>query len=294
MKFFIFLFLFSISFSGNAAQSKQSANSVMAKATVSFVNRMSNVEEYLNVMANSVSPEQIENFKKQLSLNGVDIKSKFPKMKYDGNKAYFDKNNYIMYVDEKTVNINGVEFKKGVKGIDVVYREIMSKVGNKSASHFSVIPEAHAIGTLGGLVGMLGTGALGYFLGPAIGISAGWGAVLGAGAFFLGNELYQSWRSGGVKCDGGYYSYRSKSRSGGIFASSTQTALDQVTLGQIFGPNVPPCTPASAKMVEKGIQKFGGLPQPTGYPPYQQPYMGTAPPVYPQPADVTQPAPVEQ
>lgn len=289
MKFFVVVSLFFISICGHAAQKKSDTNAVMAKATASFTNRMSNVEEFLNVMSKSVSPEQMDNFKKQLTLNGITGKTKFPKMKYDGNKAFFDKNNYIMYVDEKTVNINGVEFKKGVKGIDLVYKDIVSKIGGKSASRFSVLPEAHAFSTFGGLVGMLGSGALGYFLGPAIGVSAGWGAALGAGAFFLGNELYESWRDGEVSCANGYYEYRSKSREGGIFASNTKTPLDATTLSRIFGPNVPPCTPASAKMVQNGIQKFGGLPQPQGYPPYQG-YQQPA--ALPQPADVSQPPPV--
>lgn len=291
MKFFVFMMSLAVALPTFAAQKKQDANAVVARATASFVNRMSNVEEFLNVMSKSVSPEQMDRLKKQLSHNNVKLTDKFPKMKFERNKVYFDKNNYMIYVDENTVNVNGVEFKKGVKNIDVVYKEVMAKIGKKSASHFSIIPEAYALGDLGGLLGLVAGGGLGYFLGPAIGLSAGWGAVLGAGAFFLGNELYQSWRSGEVRCDNGFYLYRSKSRSdSGIFASSTDTALDQATLSRIFGPNVPPCHAASAKMAEKGIKKFGGLPQPQGDVPYQG-YTAPAyqePQVYqPQPADVS-------
>lgn len=291
MKFLVFIISCVIAIQAQAAQKKPDANHVMAKATASFVNRMSNVEEFLSVMSKSVSAEQMENFKKQLSVNGITGKTKFPKMKYDGNKVFFDKQNYIMYIDEGTININGHQFKKSLKGIDGVYADMMSKLSKKSASHFSIIPEAHAMSNLTGLLGMFGTGALGYILGPSLGVSAGWGAVLGAGGFFLGNELYQWWRGGEVRCENGYYLYRSKTRDG-LFAGSKETALDQTTLGRVFGPNVPPCNEASAKMVQQGIKNFGGLPQPSGYPPYSG-YVNPGyqqPPGYPtpQPADVTQ------
>jgi hypothetical protein len=275
MKFFIATFFsFIIATHGQAAQKAPAANAMMARATASFINKIGTVDQYLMVMSKQISPEQMENFKKQLTQNGISGKTKFPKMNYDGNKVFFDKKNYIIYVDANTVNVNGHLLKKGIKGIDVVFKDVMENLKTKKSASFGFIQEAHALSTMSGLVGMVGAGALGYFVGPMLGLSPGMGAAIGAGAFFLGNELYQSWRDGQVSCDGEYYVYRGKSRNS-IFASSTKTPLDGDTLGNIFGGNVPPCSSASAKMVENGVKSFGTQPQPLGYPPYQQPMPGS-------------------
>lgn len=275
MKGFVFGFILIFAAISQAAQKQQNTTTVMARSTASFINRMSSVEEYLSIMERHVSKEQMDKFKKQLTLNGIQGKSKFPKMKYDGNKAYFDKKNYIMYVDENTININGHEIKKGIKGIDVVYQEVMEKIQSQKTSSFSLIPEAHALSDLGGLMGMVGAGALGYILAPSLGVGAGWGALLGAGAFFLGNELYQWAKDGSISCKDGRFVVRRKVRPG-VFATGAYDELDQNSLSQVFGSNTPSeCNSATLKMYKKGIANFGNTPRPVGNPPYGLP-PGTA------------------
>lgn len=272
MRVFIFAVAMVLTAQSQAAQKQQDTNAVLARSTASFMNRMSNVEEYLAIMDRHVTQEQMEKFKKQLSLNGIQGKNKIPKMRYDGNKAYFDKKNYIIYVDESTVNINGHEIKKGVKGIDVVYREVMEKIAKPKSASFSLalIPEAQALTDMGGLIGMVGAGALGYIVGPMIGMSAGVGALAAAGAFFVGNELYQSFRDGGISCQNGKFAVRRKVRPG-LFSTGVHEELDHDTLSQVFGSNVPrSCNSETLKMYKKGVNNFGNSPRPVGVPPYVQ------------------------
>lgn len=268
MKVVVFSLSLIFAVSTFAAQKKQDPQVTMARATASFVNRMSNVEEYLATLDKNVSKEQMEKFRKQLSLNGINFKSKFPKMKYDGNKAYFDKKNFIIYVDDSTVNVNGVEIKKGVKNIDVVYSEVMSAIKKKNASHFYLLPEAHAVSDLGGVMGMVATGALGFVLGPSLGVSAGLGAVLGAGAFFLANEAWQWFRDGSVSCgSNGEFLVRKKIRPG-LFATNEQQVLGQESLAPVFGGQAPPCNGATLSMYKNGINNYANAPVPVGNVPY--------------------------
>ncbi len=254
-----------------AAQKKQASTEATARATASFFNRMSSVEEYLAVIERNVSQEQMEKFRKRLSLNGVDTKAKFPHMKYDGNKVYFDKENYLIFVDENTVNVNGYQIRKGVKGIDVVYKEVMERLNTKKTSMFSILPEAHALSNLGGIMGMVATGALGYFVGPSLGVSAMGGAVLFAGGFFLLNEAYQYLADGNISCGNkGEYLVRKKVRNG-LFASGEHEVLDQASLQEVFRDRpVPPCNAATLKMYKNGIANYEAAPRPVGYPPYAQ------------------------
>lgn len=246
---------------------------LLAQQTAKVVNNSKTVGQFLKNLELHITEEQMQNAKRLLSSMGINESQEFPTLKVDGKKVYFDKNNYMIYHDEKTVVINGQKFTKAKDSFDVALEKLKKKLDRRSSGHFALIPEAHAFGFLGGLITLLGAGALGYFVGPMLGIGAGWGIAAGVGLAYAGTWLYQSAKEGEVSCDQGFYVIRKKQADDWGLGSSTKEEIPPDYLRQVFGGQIPPCTSATASAVQNAIKNWGsGTPNPYQQPPGQVTY----------------------
>lgn len=245
------LFMFStilLSLTAQAAQKKMSQEELMADYTMKTINKAGTVGGLIKMLEPRMATAQVDQTKRTISNMGLAMKSKFPKMRVEGNKVLFDKNNYLIYVDKETINVNGKTFKGTGQTIPNAIETVYSGLKQKSAS-FGLIPEAHAMDLMP-VLGVLGGGALGAFLGNASGIGAGMGALLGVGAVYAGTWLYQSLRNGEVSCaDDGSYSVRQMSAGGMFLGSSTQQSVPTTMAAGACGGVPVSCNSSNAKQV---------------------------------------------
>ncbi|MCB9073366.1 MAG: hypothetical protein H6623_07070 [Bdellovibrionaceae bacterium] len=250
----IFSFVVMLCFNVQAAQKALGANESMAKMTAEFVNRVVTVDAYLNVLARHISSEQMEKLKKEMAINNLSLKTKFPKMNYDGNKVYFDKKNYIMYVDEETINVNGIEIKRSQQTVDVVFHEVIEKLKKREATGIFWVPKVYALGLMGIMLGAIAIGGIAKLLAPMFGMDGNQGAML-AGGLFAASQMQNGIRGGTVYCNGSLYAY-GVPRPSGYFGPGTPI-MGPLSLGRVFGQTIPPCNPYNAGLVYRGINNFG-------------------------------------
>ena len=137
-------------------------NHFAAESVASVINEIQTMDNYTRWLSQSMSTEQMEKFKQFVKSHGINGSEKFPKMHFDKNKAYFDKQNYVQF-NSGYVTINGHNFKPINKPFVEVVEEVCKKLGCEQATaEFSIFPKAHAGAfkntMIGALLGGLGGG----------------------------------------------------------------------------------------------------------------------------------------
>ncbi len=188
----------------------------MAIATANSVNRWGTVEEYRKALGRYISASEMAKLNSEFTKYGVKPTDRFPKMMSKENKAYFDKENYILY-DKKSMTVNGKKLSLKKATPADLFVNICNQIGClKTTASFSLFPKANAkfntkAGFLAGLALFAGASFMTLDRPPEerrkISLRALAVGIIGGG--FFADELIGS--CGGkceTQCDGDDYSIR--------------------------------------------------------------------------------------
>lgn len=209
---------------------------LMAQYAADFLTHAKTVGGVMKMLSVHLTPEQLKSVEAYYKKMGVSQDSKFPKLKHDGNRIYFDSNNYIQVQDGNTIIINGYVFQQSKESFDEALKKMYSTLSAPKNAGSLFIPSAHAMAPL--MIGLLAVGGMalaGYFLGPMLFNSTPTEGAIGGGllggvaaAAFLLKDNKQH-----IHCDQRQYVYRPPGAIG-------RPVPGQV-LNQVYGPQVPPC-----------------------------------------------------
>jgi hypothetical protein len=246
---------------------------MIAIAMANTLNRLGNVENFTKWISLRVPEDEMSKLKANFPKMGLTPKVAFPTITAKGNKVYFDKDTYFT-ISKKMITMNGKSFKTSDQTYDVLVHDIYTAlVKGKTASYSIFLPEAHALSQQAtyGLVGMALGGALGYFVGPKLGVDNATGAiagasVLGLGGLFLGSED-SSWVTGllgnnsssNISCyRGGAYQVCNKT-GGSYFGNNSQCQIMSAQSAAQYG-TLPACAPANSQAYYQTYQNIGNRP----------------------------------
>lgn len=179
-----------------------------ARSTAHTINSFKSVDAFVTWLGVAVPKEELAKLRAEFVKYGVNLNEKFPKMMFKENKAYFDKNNSIIY-GKDSVTVNGKKISYNYKPATELFVDICMQIGcKKPTADFSLFPKAHALTPfLAALLGAvaLGAGTYVYTNGDkkATKRAGFFGAILG----WFYNDQYQNDKchpSDGSHCDGEY------------------------------------------------------------------------------------------
>lgn len=194
-----------------------------AKSTANSINYFKSIDTYVTWLGVVIPKEDLTKLRAEFVKFGVNLNEKFPKMMYKEDKAYFDKNNSIIY-GKDSITVNGKKISFSEKPAAELFIDICMQLGcKKPTADFSLFPKAHALAPLMAiLMGAIALGAGAYVFTNGDKKAAKRAAV--AGGFFgwlfndqnQYNNCHNRYGSGGGydsgRCDGGY-------ADGGCYAS---------------------------------------------------------------------------
>ena len=213
----------------------------VAKSVSLLLKNSKNMKSFMGNFKGYYSSNDIRNTSKFLLSKGVSQKSKIPSFARKGSKIVFNKNNYIDFISQNLIIVNGIKVRRS-KGN---YRSNVASIVNKmeamqKLSFFQslFISEVHALSSMQGIIAAIGGGAVGALAGERyLGWSRLQGAALGVGAVYLLAEITQSSRDGDVSCTpNGNYEIRSKGR-GALFMASAE--YSRVSASTLSAANLP-------------------------------------------------------
>ncbi|MBY0385772.1 hypothetical protein K2X05_11505 [bacterium] len=130
-----------------------------AKSTAHSINSFKSIDAYVTWLGVVVPKEDLAKLRAEFVKFGVNLNDKFPKMMFKENKAYFDKNNSIIY-GKDSVTVNGKKISYSEKPAAELFVDICMQLGcKKPTADFSLFPKAHALPALTAI--LLGAVALG-------------------------------------------------------------------------------------------------------------------------------------
>lgn len=261
--FFIISLLFIIPAAFGVSKPTFSAE-LAAEYTGKSLNEMGTVDELLKMVEKHVPQDQYERAVSSLSKMQIEKKMKIPNVKVEGNKIYFDKNNYIMIQDSQIMVINGFVFKKSSKPYDTLTLDIFETLSAKKVSSI-LIPSAHAFSFLLGMLAIAGATMVGSFMSPA------WGQMApnpygNIASMYMAQQLFSGNRSQSIYCgpNGQYMRRPSNIAPAMMMMNGGGSPVDAYLLSQVFQQQTPPCTPAYAQSLQRGINNWGSGVRPTG------------------------------
>lgn len=241
----------------------------LAIATAKHINRLGNVDQYLNWITTFATKKEVSNLEKYFNTLGVNRDTKFPKMHFKGNMAYFDKSTVITFTNENHLFFNGKRFEASTDSIDKIVMNfcetVKCKLKEVSALENFLMPKAHALNITGRQVGFTLAGAgIGALLGGKNNrlLGAGLGAV--GGLFlenmtdgdkennWLGKNMFAGFHDPYYYPDDGIYCQHDRYQLRGRRDYFDQRGVMPYNVSQrMYGRNIGPCNDERRQHVER-------------------------------------------
>jgi len=225
----------------------------VAKSVSLLLKNSKNVKSFMGNFKGYYSSNDIRNTSKLLLSKGVSQKSKIPSFVRKGSRIVFNKTNYIDFISQNLIVVNGLKVRKSQGNYQLNVASIIKNMeATQKLSFFQRLffSEAQALTSMQGVIAAIAGGAVGALGGERyLGLTQVQGAALGVGAVYLLAEITQSSRDGDVSCTpNGNYEIRAKGR-GALFMASAE--YSRVSASTLSAANLPAtCTENRAEELQ--------------------------------------------